>query len=102
MSELALRTTFNSDVERYHAQRPSYPTALFEKLVTDTHLPKSAELLEIGPGTGQATKPLAERGYHITAIELGEELAAKAREVLADYHDVDVITGAFENVELPS
>jgi SAM-dependent methyltransferase len=97
-----LRTTFNSDVERYHAQRPNYPAALFEKLVTDTHLSVHAKLLEIGSGTGQATKPLAERGYHITAIELGEELAAKAREVLAGFPNINIITGAFEDVELSS
>lgn len=101
-NNLALKTTFNSAAERYHARRPNYPPGLFEKLVIDTHLPKHAELLEIGPGTGQATKPLAERGYNITAVELGDALAAKAREVLADYPNADVITGAFEDVELPA
>jgi len=101
-NNLALKTTFNTAAERYHARRPNYPPELFDKLVAETHLPEHAELLEIGPGTGQATKPFAERGYNITAIELGDALAAKAREVLADYSNVDVITGAFEDVELPS
>lgn len=102
MSDVSLRTTFNADVERYHAMRPHYPEELFEKLIADAHLPEHAELLEIGPGTGQATKPLVERGYHITAIELGDELAAKAREALTDYPNVEVITGAFEDVDLPA
>lgn len=102
MNNLDLKTTFNQTVELYHARRPSYPSELFDKLVADTHLPQHAKLLEIGPGTGQATLPLAERGYHITAVELGEELAAKARHVLADYSNIDIITGAFEDVELPS
>lgn len=101
MSDVSLRTTFNADVERYHAMRPTYPAALFEKLVTDTKLSKEAELLEIGPGTGQATQPLAERGYHITAVELGDDMAAKARGALADYPNVKIITGAFEDVDLP-
>lgn len=99
---LTLKTTFNSAAERYHDRRPNYPPELFNKLVTKTHLAKHAQLLEIGPGTGQATKSLAERGYHITAIELGDALASKAREVLASYPSVAVITGAFEDVELPS
>lgn len=102
MSDVSLRTTFNADVERYHAMRPHYPMELFEKLVADTHPPKHAELLEIGPGTGQATKPLAERGYRITAVELGDELALKARASLANYPNVKVVTGAFEDVELPA
>lgn len=101
MPDTTLRTTFNSTVEQYHARRPHYPPELFAKLVADTHLSPIAELLEIGPGTGQATMPLAERGYHITAVELGEELATKAREVLAGYPNVNVITGAFEDADLP-
>jgi len=55
-------------------------------------------LLEIGPGTGQATEPLAKRGYDITAVELGSDLAEVARKHLADYKNVKVITGAFEEV----
>jgi SAM-dependent methyltransferase len=101
-NNLSLKTTFNAAAERYYARRPNYPPGLFEKLVADTHLPAYAELLEIGPGTGQATKPLAERGHHITAVELGDALAAKARDVLASCPNADVITGAFEDVELPS
>ncbi len=81
--------------------RPHYPKELFDKLVNDTRLPKSAELLEIGPGTGQATKPLAERGFHITAVELGRELAAKAREVLTGHPNAQIISGDFENADLP-
>lgn len=102
MSGISLRTTFNADVERYHTMRPHYPAQLFEKLITDTKLATDADLLEIGPGTGQATLPFAERGYHLTAVELGDELAAKAREALANYPNVNVIVGAFEDVNLPA
>ncbi len=73
----------------------------FDTLVQTTKLPSQAHLLEIGPGTGQATQPLAKRGYKITAIELGSELASVARETLKNYADVQVLTGAFEEIELP-
>lgn len=97
-----LRTTFNEDADRYNQFRPHYPPELFEKLIHDTQLPPDARLLEIGPGTGQATEPLAKEGYKITAVELGVELANKARQVLAHYANVEVITGAFEDVQLPN
>lgn len=97
-----LKTTFNSAAERYHAMRPTYPDTLFKKLIANTNLPQHAKLLEIGPGTGQATLPLAKLGFSITAIELGADLAAKARQALADYPTVKIITGAFEDVKLPS
>jgi len=98
---LELKTTFNTTPERYHANRPNYPVALFDKLIADTKLIDSSQLLEIGPGTGQATKPLAEKGYSITSVELGDELAKKAREVLAAFPNVQIITGAYEDVNLP-
>jgi ubiquinone/menaquinone biosynthesis C-methylase UbiE len=98
---LALKTTFNGAAEAYNTYRPHYPDELFTKLATDTHLSAQSRLLEIGPGTGQATEPLARRGYDITAVELGEHLAAKARAVLGKYRCVNVITGAFEEVDLP-
>jgi SAM-dependent methyltransferase len=96
-----LRRTFDRVAELYHAIRPRYPSALFDTLVQETRLPPRARVVEIGPGTGQATQPLARRGFDITAIELGGELAEIARRELRRYPNVRVITGAFEDVELP-
>ena len=59
-------------------------------------LPAQARLVEIGCGTGQATLPLAERGYAITCVELGERLAAAARRKLAAFPSVSVINANFE------
>jgi len=57
-------------------------------------------LLAIAPGTGQATLPLARRGYRITAVELGARMARVARERLAAYPDVTILNAAFEDVAL--
>lgn len=99
--DLENRITFDNEAELYHAVRPNYPEELFETLITDTKLDKNARLLEIGPGTGQATKPLAEHGYHITAIELGENLFRVAKEKLAEFSNVELILGDYETIELP-
>ena len=53
-------------------------------------------MLEIGPGTGQATLPLAERGLEVVAVELGERLAALARDKLAGFPNVEIANAAFE------
>lgn len=97
-----LRRTFNKEAELYNAIRPHYPTELFEQLVESVNLSAKARLLEIGPGTGQATKPLAEQGYEIIAVEMGAALADVARRELAQYLKVKVITGTFEDANLPS
>jgi hypothetical protein len=58
-------------------------------------IPGSA-VVEVGPGTGQATRPLAERDLRILAVEVGPHLAARARQNLASYPDVEVVTTSYE------
>lgn len=99
MKDINLRSTFNSEARLYHGSRPRYPETLFDTLIEVTHLEKNARLLEIGLGTGQATYPLAKRGYRITGVELGVDLAEVARESLKEFPNVEVITGAFEDVQ---
>jgi SAM-dependent methyltransferase len=91
-----LRATFDEDAELYDRARPAYPDALFDDLVQLGGIRPPAQLLEVGCGTGQATRSLARRGYEITCIELGESLAEVARQRLARYRQVRVITGSFE------
>ena len=55
---------------------------LAELIRREAQLPEGARILEIGCGTGQATLPLARRGYSILCVELGEGLAAAARRIL--------------------
>jgi len=80
----------------YDKARPSYPAALFDDIVSYGPLPEQARLLEIGCGTGQATLPLAERGYAIDCVEPGARMAAIARAKLAGFPAVSVICADFE------
>lgn len=91
-----LRATFTEDAELYHRVRPGYPEGLFDDLVMLAALPRRGRVLEIGCGTGQATLPMAARGYPITAVELGPEMAALARRHLTAYPEVAIHTSAFE------
>jgi protein-L-isoaspartate O-methyltransferase len=91
-----LRATFEQVPELYERARPTYPAIVFDDLVALADFPDGARLVEIGCGTGQATLPLAQRGYAITCVELGEQLAAMARRNLAGFPSVSVITGDFE------
>jgi len=97
---LRLRETFNQDAERYDRIRPRYPEQVFDALAA-AGVPPGARVLEIGCGTGQATIPLARRGYRITAVELGPAMAAVARRNLAGFDSVQVVTASFEDWPLP-
>lgn len=98
---LKLRRSFTEVAELYHRIRPHYPAELFQVLEREAGLREGDRLLEIGPGSGQATLPLARRGYQIEAVELGEEMAELARRELADYPRVRVLNLSFEEAELP-
>ena len=91
-----LRESFNEAAELYHEARPGYPEVLFDDLVSLSGIPDGGRVLEIGCGTGQATAPLARRGYRILCVELGANMAAMARRTLASFPAVDVVTADFE------
>jgi SAM-dependent methyltransferase len=95
-SREALRSTFNAAAETYEAARPGYPTELFDDLVELAGLTPGDRLLEIGCATGKATRPLLERGFSIVCVELGEQLARRARDALAGL-PVEIEIAAFED-----
>src|SRR5262249_22007022 len=78
-----LRETFESAADLYDAARPEYPTELFDDLVSLAWLEPGARLLETGCVTGRETVPLLERGFRVVCVELGEQLAERARRNLA-------------------
>jgi SAM-dependent methyltransferase len=98
--EHGLRGIFDLEAERYDRARPGYPGRIFDELAA-AGAPPPASVLEIGPGTGKATVSLAERGYRITAVELGPALAGVARRNLATFPRAEVVTAVFEEWPLP-
>jgi SAM-dependent methyltransferase len=95
-----LRRTFGQAAALYERVRPAYPEELYDDLVAAAGLAAGDRLLEVGCATGKATRPLARRGFRITCVELGAELAAVARQNLAG-SDVEIVHGAFEDWRPP-
>jgi len=95
-----LRLTFNSDPMSYDKLRPTYSGEMFQDLISYSECKLGTAALEIGIGTGQATRPMLDTGCHITAVELGNQLAEFSRKKYSDYANLDIITGDFEHVQL--
>ena len=95
-----MKSIFDDDAELYDAVRPGYPAALVDDVVALSALPPGGRILEVACGTGQATRAFAPRGYRITAVELGENMAAVARRQLAAFANVEIRVGAFEDTPL--
>ena len=91
-----LRRTFEGVAGSYQRARPEYPAELFDDLLAVTGLPPGDRVLEVGCATGKATLPLARRGFRVTCVELGADLARAARACLAGFA-VEVVEGTFED-----
>jgi protein-L-isoaspartate O-methyltransferase len=92
-----LRATFDDAAELYDRARPGYPDALYDELCALSGLRAGDRVLEIGPGTGKATAPLAERGLDVTGVELGGALAAVAQRNLEAYPNARVLHADVES-----
>jgi SAM-dependent methyltransferase len=70
---------FDSVVESYARVRPAYPDVLFGDLAAIAGLGRQARVLEVGCGTGLATRGLLANGWTVTAVEPGAAMAGRAR-----------------------
>jgi SAM-dependent methyltransferase len=70
---------FDAAAEDYEAWRPHYPAALFDDLAVLAGLSPGSRVLEIGCGTGIATRDLLDRGWVVDAVEPGAQMARVAR-----------------------
>jgi SAM-dependent methyltransferase len=100
-----IRLSFDRAAEIYDEVRPSYPAELFDTLFD--LLPPAPEIVEVGPGTGQATVDLLARGASVHAVEIGPAMAAKLRSNLqtdqlrvsvGDFEEIDIAAGSADAV----
>jgi SAM-dependent methyltransferase len=92
-----IRLSFDQVASSYDEIRPHYPAELFDILFS--WLPDRPKIVEVGPGTGQATGDLLAHGARVTAVELGPHLAELLRQGIAS-SDLNVVVADFEHVEL--
>ncbi len=93
-----LRRSFDNVADVYDRIRPTYPDALFGDLFS--RLPERADVLEVGPGTGQATSSLLAHGARVTAIELGPNMAHLLRRNFDGNDQLEIVVSSFEDAEV--
>ena len=92
---MEFRKVFDTIPEQFDKYRPRYSPELFEYLINFVQLGPGKKVLEIGPGTGQATEPVLETGCDYYAIELGEHLCAKMKEKYDQHPDFHIVNDDF-------
>jgi len=90
------RFAFDQVANLYRAVRADYPESLVDDVVSHAGVTPDDTALEVGCGTGQATKSFARRGFPILAIDPGAELVRAATETLAAFDNVTFAQSTFE------
>ena len=96
------RRLFGGDPGGYDRARPDYPARVYEILTARCGLRPGTAMLEIGPGSGLATRRLLALGAApLVAVEPDERLATYlSRRLRAAGHAIDLRVAAFEEAAL--
>ena len=87
--------SFGVIAEAYERFRPGYPPALFDTVMAYAGHPVRTAL-EVGAGTGKATRLFAQRGVAVTATEPDGSMLAELRKHVAAH--VETVHAAFEDL----
>lgn len=89
------RGVFDAIPEEFDKYRPHYSPKLFADLISIAQIDKKKSVLELGPGTGQATDAILETGCDYHAIELGKHLATKMTEKYSHHSNFHIVNDDF-------
>ncbi len=101
------RTAFDHVAREYDAARPDYPAPLYDVLESAIGQPLlRADVLDVGAGTGIATRALAGRGANVVAVDAGPGVLAvlrsrstsRVRAVVGDGNALPLRSGLFDLV----
>jgi SAM-dependent methyltransferase len=73
------RSVFDPVAQRYDASRPGYPDALFAAIESRARPLAGATVVEVGAGTGKATRELIGRGARVLPVDIGAGMLAQLR-----------------------
>ncbi|MEU6089673.1 class I SAM-dependent methyltransferase [Streptomyces sp. NPDC047085] len=88
--------SFGARAEAYERFRPGYPVELFDRVMAYAGRRSIPSALEIGAGTGKATRLFAQQGVTVTATEPDGAMLAELRKHVPAH--VRTVQAAFEDV----
>jgi SAM-dependent methyltransferase len=96
--------SFGARAAQYDDARPGYPEQLVDEILAFGDHGSGSRALEVGAGTGKATRRFLARGLQVTALEPGVEMIETAREstsgpvefVATTFEDWPLEEGAFD------
>ena len=92
---MEFRKVFDTIPEQFDKYRPRYSAELFSDLIEYAGIGPGKTVLELGPGTGQATDPILNTGCNYNAIELGEHLFEMMNRKYGQYPNFSIVNDDF-------
>ncbi len=93
---------FDINAAAYHRVRPFYPIALFDDIKKYSCINPNDNILEIGFGTGQATRAFINDDNHVYAIEKGKNLYEYAKQSLKNVNKLVLINNDYLKHQFPN
>ena len=93
------RKTFDKIPEQFDKWRPRYCNELFTSIIDIAEIDANKAVLEIGPGTGQATEPFLKTSCDYLAIELGEHFTEYMKKKYSSYSNFHIVNADFETYD---
>jgi SAM-dependent methyltransferase len=92
---------FDEQAEHYDRCRPAYPRAVIDEVLGPE--PPGLDVLDVGCGTGIASRQMAERGANVLGVEVAPRMAEVARNrgtavEIAAFEDWDAAGRTFDRV----
>ena len=92
---MEFRKVFDMIPDQFDQYRPRYCPELFQYLIRCANIGPEQTVLELGPGTGQATDPILNTGCFYNAIELGKNLCAAMKDKYSQYPNFNIVNADF-------
>ena len=92
---MEFRRIFDTIPEKFDKYRVHYSPDLFAKFIDMAHITPSSSVLELGPGTGQATDPILDTGCDYNAIEIGDNFCGVLNRKYGDRKNFTLIHDDF-------
>ena len=92
---MEFRRIFDTIPERFDRYRVRYSHELFAQFIAMAHITEKSSVLELGPGTGQATDPILDTGCDYNAIEIGDNFCRLLRRKYGSRRNFNLIHDDF-------
>ena len=93
---------FGARAAAYARARPGYPDFVVAALAQALQLSRSAQVVDVGCGTGLSAEPFLRAGYRVIGVEPNASMRALALERLAGAAGFRAVAGRAEATGLPS